>query len=548
MPQGWSSDWSIDYQLAIIGAMIDALSDRSSDLVASCFPTLTPRQTGRNPCEGGGHFFMQAEAESDRLVGVVLGGAYQLVGRIGEGGMGAVYEAHHLRLRKRVAVKLINRALARHPEALARFHREASVASCLGHPNLVNVIDFGTSEAGEPYLVMEYLEGEDLERRILRAGCVPLKSAVQIARQVASALAVAHTKGIVHRDLKPANIFLIQLPGEPDFVKVLDFGVSKIKAASTKLTDASMVIGTPQYMSPEQASWMGCDIDHRADQWALACIVWEMLSGRPPFSADNIDAVFYQLLHLSPPLLSKYAPDLPPAVEPVLLRALSKGAEDRYPSTRDFVRALEAAALGNWSELTPMPFCPANSMALREAAASGDVRMALAMTQVAAMEGGSDASADPTLKTRRGGRLAARLAGLAIALLMAAAGLWFANARSTSAVAKADQQASVARLAVAQVRPATPPVAMEKAVMRKSAVGKQSSLPRSSKARMAPHGAVIDPFDRMLAPSSADLPKKANPFARPSASRVRNPESHDVRPERRGVTRRDGKRHTFEAL
>jgi serine/threonine-protein kinase len=413
----------------------------------------------------------------------------------------------------------------------------------------VNVIDFGTSEAGEPYLVMEYLEGEDLERRILRAGSVPLKSAVQIARQVASALAVVHTKGIVHRDLKPANVFLIQLPGEPDFVKVLDFGVSKIKAASTRLTDASAVIGTPEYMSPEQASGMGGDIDHRADQWALACIVWEMLAGRSPFSADNIDAVFYQLLHLSPPPLSKYAPDLPPAVEPVLLRALSKGAEDRYPSAREFARALEAAALGNWSELTPMPFCPAAlGMALREPAASADVGMDLAMTQVAAVEGGSDASADPTLKARRGSRLAATLAGLAIALCMAAAGLWFANARSTSPVAKADQQASVPKLEVAQVRPVAPSIAMEKTVRRNSTVARQSSLHRSSKARPAPHGTAADPFDRMLAPASADLPKKANPFASPSASRVRTPASSEVRPERRGVTRRDGKLHTFEAL
>src|ERR1019366_9287577 len=161
------------------------------------------------------------------------------------------------------------------------------VASRLGHPNLVNILDFGSSADGQPYLVMEFLEGEDLDRRIHRSGAMPLPSAIRISRQVAAAVSAVHAKGIVHRDLKPANIFLVQVPGEPDFVKVLDFGVSKIKAARTKLTDASTVIGTPEYMTPEQASGSGEEIDHRADQWALACIVWEMLSGRTPFTAHH---------------------------------------------------------------------------------------------------------------------------------------------------------------------------------------------------------------------------------------------------------------------
>ena len=293
---------------------------------------------------------MPAEADADPLVGVVLGDAYQLVGRIGQGGMGAVYEAHHLRVRKRVAVKLLNRAMASKDVALARFHREAVVASRLGHPNLVNVLDFGSSADGQPYLVMEFLEGEDLDRRIRRAGAMPLPSAIRISRQVGAAVSAVHAKGIVHRDLKPANIFLVHVPGEPDFVKVLDFGVSKIRASETKLTDASKAVGTPIYMSPEQAFGPSHAVDHRADQWALACIIWEMLSGHPPFSADDPDALFYQLRNLSPQPLSADVPDLPPALEPVLLRALSKRPADRFPSIRDFVRNLEAAALGSWSD------------------------------------------------------------------------------------------------------------------------------------------------------------------------------------------------------
>jgi serine/threonine protein kinase len=295
------------------------------------------------------------EAETGRMLGVVLGGAYRITRLIGEGGMGSVYEAMHLRLDKRVAVKVMTREMASNQEALARFHREAGVASHLGHPHLVNIIDFGTSEAGEPYLVMEYLDGEDLDHRLRRAGCLPVEAAVQIAKQVAAALAVVHAQGIVHRDLKPANIFLVQVPGEPDFVKVLDFGVSKIRAARTKLTRTATTVGTPEYMSPEQAMGLVDEIDHHTDQWALACITWEMLSGRAPFVADDTNALFYQLINLTPQPLSKRAPDLPPGLEEVLLRALSKRPTERYASMKEFARALEFAALGQPPDLTPTP-------------------------------------------------------------------------------------------------------------------------------------------------------------------------------------------------
>jgi serine/threonine-protein kinase len=182
-----------------------------------------------------------------------------------------VYEAVQLRLNKRVAIKLMSRDLAANREALARFHREAEITSHLGHPHLVTVIDFGTAESGEPYLVMEYLDGEDLDHRLRRVGRMPIEGVVHVVRQVASALNAAHDQGVVHRDLKPGNVFLVQIPGEPDFVKVLDFGISKMKAARTQLTSASAVMGTPNYMSPEQATGMIDDIDHRTDQWALAC-------------------------------------------------------------------------------------------------------------------------------------------------------------------------------------------------------------------------------------------------------------------------------------
>jgi eukaryotic-like serine/threonine-protein kinase len=297
-----------------------------------------------------------AEPRMDALVGTVLEGAYRITRLIGQGGMGAVYEAVQLRLNKRVAIKLMARDLAANHQALARFHREAEITSHLGHPHLVTVVDFGQAESGEPYMVMEYLEGEDLDHRLRRVGRMPLDAVVPVVRQVASALNAAHDQGVVHRDLKPGNIFLVQIPGEPDFVKVLDFGVSKMMAARTRLTNVRSTLGTPIYMSPEQASGMVEEIDHRVDQWALACIAWEMLLGRPPFVADDVTALLFQIVKMDPQPLVPRVPGLPPAVETELRRALSKRPADRFPVIRAFSHAFSTAAFGQPADLTPTPF------------------------------------------------------------------------------------------------------------------------------------------------------------------------------------------------
>jgi serine/threonine-protein kinase len=303
----------------------------------------------------GKRSIVSPEPRTDALVGTVLEGAYRITRLIGEGGMGAVYEAVQLRLNKRVAVKLMARDLAANQEALARFHREAEITSHLGHPHLVTVFDFGQAESGEPYLVMEYLEGEDLDQRLRRVGRMPIEAVVHVVKQVASALGAAHDQGVVHRDLKPGNVFLLQIPGEPDFAKVLDFGISKMKAARTQLTNASAVMGTPNYMSPEQATGMVEDIDHHADQWALACIAWQMLLGRGPFVADEVAAILYQIINLDPHPLAPRVPGLPPAVETVLRRALSKRPAERFASIREFSCAFDTAASGRPADATPAP-------------------------------------------------------------------------------------------------------------------------------------------------------------------------------------------------
>ena len=224
--------------------------------------------------------------------------------------------------------------------------RVAQVTSGLGHPHIVQVFDFSATPTGEPFLVMEFLEGEDLEHRLRRDRRLPVANVTHIVRQVASALAATHAKAIVHRDLKPGNIFLLEAAGETDFVKVLDFGISKARAATTKLTRTSSVMGTPNYMSPEQAKGRVEEIDERTDQWALACIAWECLAGEGPFVGENVPSILFQIVHEPPaPLVPKVA-GLPSQVEAVLLRALAKDKNDRFANVNDFALSLEGAVVG----------------------------------------------------------------------------------------------------------------------------------------------------------------------------------------------------------
>jgi serine/threonine-protein kinase len=292
---------------------------------------------------------------AEDLLGTVLEGAYRIEGLVGEGGMGAVYEATHLRLGTRVAVKVMARELAANSEALARFHREAMVTSGLGHPHIVKVLDFSTTPTGEPFLAMEFLDGEDLEHRLRRVGHLPIAEVVHIIKQVASALATTHAKTIVHRDLKPGNIYLLEAAGETDFVKVLDFGISKVRSASTKLTRTSSVMGTPNYMSPEQARGHVEDIDERTDQWALAVIAWECLAGQGPFVGENVPSILFQIVHEPPSALVSKVAGLPSEVEDVLLRALAKNKSDRFASVSDFALALERASAGAISTAVGRP-------------------------------------------------------------------------------------------------------------------------------------------------------------------------------------------------
>jgi serine/threonine protein kinase len=282
------------------------------------------------------------DSAATAVEGMVLDGAYQLTRLVFAGGMSIVFEALQLKLQRRVAVKLMAADVADNPEALARFRREVKITARLAHPHIVQLLDFGTTPGGQAYLVTEYLEGEDLEQRLLRVGRLPLEDTVRIVGQIAGALGAVHAKGIIHRDLKPGNVLLLSVDGVPDFPKLLDFGISKVLTSSTQLTRPFSVLGTPEYMSPEQASGRTAAVDHRADQWSLAGTVWRMLSGRPPFIGASLEDLLRQIIHDQPPPLQ--AGPASAELDRVLRKALAKRPADRFATVAAFTRALQAAA------------------------------------------------------------------------------------------------------------------------------------------------------------------------------------------------------------
>jgi hypothetical protein len=267
--------------------------------------------------------------------GSVIADRYKLVRQIGEGGWGVVYEAEHLRLGHKVAVKVLRDFVAFDAEAVARFHREAQAVTAIAHPNIVQVIDFGDLPDGAPFMVLEHLEGTDWGAVLEREGPQPLDAVARVLVDVCRALSAAHAKGIVHRDLKPANIFLTA-----HGVKVLDFGISKFAGPSDSyLTQSGKMIGTPRYMSPEQCEARR-DIDHRSDIFALGVLLYRALAGRVPFDAESHVAVVSKIVSAEPEPLAKLRPNLPNDVAALAHRMLAKNRDDRPQSCREIELAL----------------------------------------------------------------------------------------------------------------------------------------------------------------------------------------------------------------
>jgi len=285
---------------------------------------------------------------ADPLIGHTLDGKYRLDERLGVGGMGTVYRARHLLIDRPVAVKVLNRLFVEDEAARTRFRREARAAGRLQHPNAVTVTDFGESQDGYVYLVMELLEGRTLRDVLAKEAPLDVARSVALMLQISGAVAAAHEAGIIHRDLKPANIFVVQHPEVPAVVKVLDFGIAKLASEllddedSLTLTQVGAMIGTPRYMSPEQCD--GLDLTPAADVYSLGCILYEMLTGTVPFSGATPLAIAVRQTSEIPRSPRDFVSTIPAALEQVVLHTLEKRPEDRPPDAAAFREELLATA------------------------------------------------------------------------------------------------------------------------------------------------------------------------------------------------------------
>jgi serine/threonine-protein kinase len=302
-------------------------------------------------------------APDDPLIGTVVSDRYRIIRKVGEGGMGAVYQAEHALIEKRIALKILFADLTRRADLVMRFLQEAKSASRIVHENVIDISDFGQSPDGLVYIAMELLEGQDLGKTLKAEKSIPWPRARPILMQIAKGLRAAHARGVIHRDMKPENVYLVQKEGKVDFVKVLDFGIAKVVSADDndgpRLTQTGMIFGTPEYMSPEQAQ--GHPPDHRVDVYAVGCIMYHMLTGAVPFTADSFMGILTK--HLLEPVVPprKRRPDLdiPADVEAVCLRAMEKERDKRWPDMDAFYQAL--------GEAGGVPFEPSNISVPREA-------------------------------------------------------------------------------------------------------------------------------------------------------------------------------------
>ena len=397
-------------------------------------------------------------------------GSYRVVDEIGKGGMGAVYLAEHTLLGRQAAIKVLLRDLSHRQDLVTRFFNEARAATAVKHPGIVEIYDFGYAADGSAYIVMEFLQGESLASRLRRTGPFAEARAVALCRQVAGGLGAAHAKGIVHRDLKPDNIFIVADAdiAEGERPKILDFGIAKLaseQSAGQSMTRTGMVMGTPAYMAPEQCKGAG-NVDARSDLYALGCILYEMVCGRPPFVAEGAGEVMALHIFSPPPPPSAFAP-VNPALEQIILRALAKDPGQRFRSAEEMAAALQAVqpsgayprAGANDATRAMMPYGP--SVAPRPmpsapqltpppllAPAPVTVPPPTAQTTMSSAAGTSTTSAGPSKR--------AWLAPAGIASLLVVGGLVFAQVRGGGHDAPGETSSPTAQPPAADPRPPVP--------------------------------------------------------------------------------------------
>jgi eukaryotic-like serine/threonine-protein kinase len=446
--------------------------------------------------------------------GALIGGKYRLVRPLAAGGMGSVWVARHLELEVDVALKLIADADPS-SAARARFRREAKAAAQLSSAHVVRIFDYGT-EGEAPYIAMELLAGEDLKSRLERVGSLSLGEASAVVTQIAKALAEAHSAGLVHRDVKPRNVFLARAGGD-EIVKVLDFGIAKDLTARDE-TQTGVLLGSPHYMSPEQAR--GSEVDGRSDVWSLAVVTFEMLSCEKPFPGTALGDVIARICIEPPRRLSEVAPELPAELDAVFERALAKEPVERFEGVRAFAQALGEVAADHPSAhavriLTASP--PAESDFGRTGTTAAEplerkldaVDRAAPLGMIASEASGTLATLTTVPRPRRGTHF-----GVALALAATAAVAYLAIDRDTAALEP--PAAASAEASSAPVLP-PPPLAPEA----------KSAPPVATAAEPAPPAAPMR--------TSAPLPPRARATASPSARPKEVVEPEVIRDDMFGV-------------
>jgi serine/threonine-protein kinase len=293
--------------------------------------------------------------------GQVIDGKYRIVRLLGTGGMGAVYEGENVRIRRKVAIKMLHLSVSTQADVVTRFEREAQASALVGSEHICEVLDFGVLADNTRYMVMEYLDGETLSSRIRRHGrLLPLQT-IPLLLQILEALAAAHAAGIIHRDLKPDNVFILpQRSGQKDFIKILDFGVSKFAQTGGEemnVTRAGAVVGTPYYMSPEQAKGSSA-IDARTDVYAIGVLLYQATTGQVPYQAETFNELLFKIvLEVAPPP-QVYVPDIDPEFAGIILKAMAREPEHRFQSCAEFAAALQGFQAARSSALPAPPAAP----------------------------------------------------------------------------------------------------------------------------------------------------------------------------------------------
>ena len=389
-------------------------------------------------------------------VGQVFEDRYRILRLIGEGGMGSVYEAEHVVVGRHVAVKLLHPEMARDVQVVTRFYNEARAAGSIGNEHIIEILDFGRSPT--PYLVMEYLEGRSLSQALEAEGPLGPGRASAIVLQVLAALEAAHAKDIVHRDLKPENVFLAMKDGR-ETVKLLDFGISKLKSTDPntgRLTQTGTLLGTPYYMSPEQA--LGTkDLNQLTDLYSAGVILYECVTGKQPFSAENYNMLLVKIISESPPTPRSVRPDVPEALEHIILKAMAQDRPLRFQSAREFAAALGAFAEGRRTGVIALP---ASASATAERVAAARARILAGGDVVGSRGTGTEMAWDGTaseIAPPRRSRAVPLAVGATLAAVAVAAGAYFAFFRGGDE-AKPPPVPAAPSLPTPDSRPSTPPV------------------------------------------------------------------------------------------